>query len=471
MLHPKSTTPLTVRPKSHLSPRHFFQACLAAAVVLLQPALLPAATINYTPHYDFMLNPEVGFMRLLPMDGSASTLAAIDSLRATEHAICWGMIDLASFTNTNTISSTKLNQISATFDRARQAGVKVIPRIRYHVTESFTPPEPSVTRMGRHLDQLKSIFTANNDIIICYQAGGIGAYGEWYYATSTNTTGAARKQLLDKMFSILPSDAIIQVRTPYYKDQYESLGGAPDRVLRIGHFNDCFDSDSTDFGTYLCYPYTSTCASVTDWRTYVHSDSQVVPVGGEVCVSVPYNDCPGPYNEASYMGWSFMNTDYNQDAITKWQTQGCWGDLRRRMGYRYELVQATVPDSIKAGQNFTVTFKIKNEGFAPIYDTRSVYIRLHDSAGAELVYYWVPGVDIRSWTPLSGTYTYTATFTAPASLPTSSVTMGLWLPDKNPSLYYRNEYSIRMASKNGSTDVWNATWGENVLKSGIPVLP
>ncbi|MBI1291149.1 DUF4832 domain-containing protein [bacterium] len=445
-------------------------ACLAAAGILAA-ASASAATINYTPHYDFMLNPEAGFMKLLPMDGTAATFTEIDNLRATDHSIYWGIIDLAAFYNTNTISTAKKNQITASFNRARQAGVKVIPRIRYHVTESFTPPEPNYTRQAKHLDQLAPIFTANNDIVVCYQAGGYGAYGEWYYSPSANTTGSARKQLLDKMFSVLPADAIIQVRTPYYKDQYASLGASASRVARVGHFNDCFDSDSTDFGTYTCYPWVSGCLSVTDWRTYVHTDSFVVPVGGESCVNVPYNDCPGPYNEANYMGWSFMNTSWNPDAISKWQSQGCWPDMRRRMGYRYELVSATVPDSISPGQNFTVSFTIKNEGFAPLYDVRNVYVRLHDAAGNELVYYWFPGIDVRNWAPLAGNYTHTATFTAPTWLTSGPVTMGLWMPDKEPALYSRSEYSVRMASKNGSTDIWNPTWGENVMKTGIPVVP
>jgi hypothetical protein len=470
-----ASPPATIRRSRRLS--LVLAGILAGLAVQFSP--VPAETINYAPHYDFMLNPEAGFTRLIELNHTSSSLssanAVIDGLRGSDHSIAWIVLDMKKYWNTNTLGNDIKNNLTSVLTRARTKGVKVVLRFRYHTQASFTPQEPSVTRQSTHLDQLATILNNNNDVIAWYQAGGLGAYGEWYYTSQTSAT--ARKTLLDKMFSVLPSDVLIQVRTPYYKDQYEAAGAAPDRVARVGHYNDCFLTGPSDYGTYSCYPWVSDCLAVTEWKEYIHLDSSLVPVGGETCPleggqPETYNDCPAPHDEMAYLGFSMLNTDYYAPYLTEWQTQGCWPDIRRRLGYRFEIVSATVPDTIVEGQNFTVSVTVRNEGFAPIYDSRPVYIRILDMNNADVVYYWT-GADPRNWLPIAGNYTITQTFTAPASITASQVKMTLWLPDKAPALYYRPEYSVRFANSLNGADVWDgaANRGFNVLKSGIPVTP
>lgn len=443
--------------------------------MVAQPA--PAETITYDPHFDFMLNPGIGFMRLLTLNHTNSSrnavLAEIDNLRATEHSIAWIVFDLNRDRNTDTLGADLKSNIAAVFARARLRGVKVIPRIRYHTQASFTPSEPDIARQSLHLDQLATTFNQYHSIVVCYQAGGFGAYGEWYY--TANTTGAVRRQLLDKMFDILPSDALIQVRTPYYKREYIASGAMPDRLARVGHYNDCFLTGPTDYGTYSCYPFTGSCPSVASLRNEVRLDSNIVPVGGETCPlegdqAATYNDCTAPYDAMATLGWSFINTAYYTPNIDEWKTQGCWPDIRRRLGYRYEIVSATVPDQVSAGTPFTVSFTVRNQGFAPTYHERPVYVALLDESNQLLASYLVADADPRDWRPLAGNYSYSMTQTAPSSITPSTIRIALWMPDKDVTLSDRSEYAIRCAShRPGGADVWTAN-GLNVLKTGIPVV-
>jgi hypothetical protein len=424
---------------------------------------LRAETVTYSPDGSLILNPERGLTKLMTV-GDAS-IPTIQGLRADNHTIAWGLIRLDSYRTVATLPTSKIDEIKRWMDAVRADRVKAVLRIVYHEVATFTPPEAAISIQEAHLDQLGTeIFLPYEDLIIALQAGGIGAYGEWYFAPPAFTTTATRKQLLDKMFDVISPDSFVMVRTPYYKQEYDAAGATADRVFRTSHYNDCFLSSADDTGTYACYPWPGSCPTITQLKDYVAIDSAVVPIGGETCNDNFLNDCSNTLTEMDYLGFSFINTLWFSSIRSKWQSQGCFNEIATKLGYRFELVSATVPDNIQEGQDFTVSVTIKNTGYAQMYYSRPVYIRMMDDTNSEIVYYWT-GADPRSWLSGGGNYTFSNTFTAPATLNTSSVSLSLWMPDNLPANYGFPEYSVQCAN----IGVWDSTNGNNLLKSGIPV--
>ena len=124
-----------------------------------------------------------------------------------------------------------------------------------------------------HLQQLKPILQANEDLISVMQAGFIGSWGEWYYTSQaefggygynqTNLTAtniANRKEVVEAILSALPKSRMIQIRTPTFKQGLYSKNAltntqafSESSLARIGHHNDCFLASSSDFGPMIMF--------------------------------------------------------------------------------------------------------------------------------------------------------------------------------------------------------------------------
>jgi hypothetical protein len=439
--------------------------CALLMLCLFLPSVdVAAKTINFMPDNSVILNPERGLAKqMIVGDGSIDELS---ELRGDNHTVAWGIIRLDAFRTTPVLPGSTLNEFRRWFEEVRASRVKSVLRIVYHQEESFDPQGAIPAIQEAHLTQLgAAVFTPYKDVIIALQAGGIGAYGEWFYAQPGLTNSAARKRLLDKMFAVVPDDAFVMVRTPYYKLEYEAEGGENDRVYRTAHYNDCLLSNADDTGTYACHPWPGSCPAVSSLQSDVANDSAVVPVGGETCNSTPLNDCAETLNGMAYYGYSFINTLWFSSIRSKWEAQGCFDTIAAKLGYRYELITATVPDSLVAGSDFTVSVTLKNTGWAPMYHARPVYIRLMDASGTELAYFWT-GAESRNWLANEQEHTLTNTFRVPENVQADSVSLSLWMPDSNPDNYTIPEYAVQFANQG----VWDSANGNNILATNIPVV-
>ncbi|MDC0435161.1 DUF4832 domain-containing protein, partial [bacterium] len=424
-----------------------------------------SASISYIPSDEVILNPERGLAKFMVVGNSS--IGDIEQLRADNHTIAWGIIRLGDYRATDALPESKLTEIKNWLAAVRRNRVKAVLRVAYHDENNFQANDATLSVQESHLTQLGSeAFVPYEDVIFALQAGGIGAYGEWYYTTSDLTTAESRKRLVDKMYEVAPDDTFVMIRTPYYKQEYEAAGALDDRIYRTGHYNDCFLSSEDDTGTYGCYPASSSCQSVTQLQDYTANDSNTVPVGGETCNASPRNDCPATLSAMEYYGYSFINTLWFSSIRSKWEAQGCFDDISKQLGYRYELISAELPDSISAGADVSVSVTLKNTGWAPMYHDRPVFIRLVDANGSEIQYNAVE-TDPRDWFAGDSTYTFTTTFQAAANLDTDSVSLSLWMPDSNAANYRVPEYSVRFAN----TDVWDSVNGDNLLATGIAVTP
>lgn len=158
-----------------------------------------------------------------------------------------------------------LAALVADFERARAAGVKVIPRFSY--SSAIGQPDASVERILSHLEQLKPALGANADVIAFFEAGCAGAWGEWHSSTNglfDTTPGqgwprvnAKTRAIVDKLLEVLPRDRMIALRWPRFKWDFfgeeplsvkDGFGGTPKARTRA--INDCFLASPDDMGAY-----------------------------------------------------------------------------------------------------------------------------------------------------------------------------------------------------------------------------
>ena len=115
-----------------------------------------------------------------------------------------------------------------------------------------------------HIEQLKPIIAANEDVIYVLQAGFIGAWGEWHSATHIAADDlVTRAEILGKLLELLPPDRMTQVRVPWYKHKLiPYITGKPCSTLtaetafsgipeaRIGFHNDGILAGPSHGGTW-----------------------------------------------------------------------------------------------------------------------------------------------------------------------------------------------------------------------------
>ncbi|TDU88082.1 uncharacterized protein DUF4874 [Kribbella voronezhensis] len=422
--------------------------------------------VTYTPATDNFANPERGlYHHTGDCDKTDFSLATLQSYRTSQGiSLVMCIFYLAEYKN-SAIAQSALDHLQQQLATVRAAGLKVVLRFAY--TTSTSGDDASLSRVQSHLDQLAPYLSSNKDVIAVMQAGFIGAWGEWYYTQNFGNAGvisatdwANRKAVTDKVLSVLPSDRMIQLRTPKLKRTLYSTSPVASgqayngsALSRVGHHNDCFLASADDFGTYentsVEYPY-------------LQSDTTYVPMGGETCgTNPPRSSCPTALTELAQFHWSYLNTDYEPNVLNSWSTGGCLADITKRLGYRFTLQNGTFPTTATRGGSLPVTINLHNDGFTTPYNPRSAELVLRNtSTGA--VQRLALNTDPRRWTAGSTT-TISQTLTIPAGLPTGSYALLLNLPD--PQLSSRPEYSVRFANQS----TWEPATGMNSLLRTITV--
>ncbi|MFJ2158079.1 DUF4832 domain-containing protein [Streptomyces sp. NPDC087856] len=423
-------------------------------------------TVNYTEINDNFANPERGFYHHTgDCDKSPYSLSTLQDYRVNQGvSVVMCNFYLAEFKN-SAIDQATLTKLQNQFTTARAAGVKMILRFAY--TTSTAGDDATKSRILSHIDQLAPYLSANADVIYVMQAGFIGAWGEGYYTQNFGNAGvvsaanwADRKEVIDKLLSVLPSTRMIQLRTPAFKRTMYSTTALPaaqayngSTLARLGHHNDCFLASPDDFGTY-----TDTSVEY----PYLQAETASVVMGGETCATnPPRTSCPTALSELAGFHWSYLNTDYFPDVITGWNSEGCLPEITRRLGYHFALKTGTYPTTAARGTAFPVTFTVANDGFAAPVNPRGLQLVLRNTTTGAL-YRTTLTSDPRHWAA-GTTTTVSQNITLPTSAPAGQYALLLNLPD--PLLSARPEYSIRLAN----SGTWEASTGFNSLLRTISV--
>ena len=414
----------------------------------------PLQTITYQPSADDFVNPERGWMKYRDLVNPSS----FNQVRSSGSGLIYGRILADDFRN-GPMSQSFLNDIQAGFDLARANGIKVKPRVTYN--NGFAPDAPKSVIL-QHIQQFQPIWEANQDVIALLDAGFIGAWGEWHTSTNGLDNPTDRGDILAAILAALPPDRMVGIRTPHYKREIYSGSPILDTVMiapetafdgsdvsRVGHLNDCFLSSPTDFGTYA---YTLAGWSRSREIDYIGGESRYAPFGGETCALHPLGESANALSEMERLHIDYLNRDYNQDVIQRWIDDGTYDEISKRLGYRFELKSADLPDAVKPSGLLELHFDIENVGFGELFNPRNVEVTLtHQGTGA--VERAALGLDPRFWS--GGTAHHIETYLAiPASLAEGTYTVGLAMPDVAPTLNADVRYSVRFAN----LGVWDSHW-------------
>lgn len=208
-------------------------------------------------------------------------------------------------------------------------------------------------------------------------------------------------------------------------------------ISRVGHHNDCFLASDTDFGTYPV-------GAEEQWKTYIASDTQFTPMGGETCaVYAARTNCLPAMAEMERLHFSYLNRDYNADVINGWSSQGCLNQIRKEMGYRFSLLNAQISTDVAVGGNFKYSVTLENLGWASLFNPRPVMLVIRGSGGSHTVA--LTDVDPRKWSA-GNEHTISGNFNLPSWLPSGEYNLYLTLPDDSSNITGDSRYAIQFAN-------------------------
>ena len=447
-----------------------------------------AGTVNYTADNNTIFaNPERGFITMLTGHLSKSAPYAVVGEESTldqkkkneKMSIVLVHYYLDNFKTKGTLPNEVLNGFDADMQVLRNKGMKAIVRFSYAEGtygsgKSESAADASLDIVKQHLAQYKPHWDANADVIFVFQAGIVGAWGEWYYSDNfgnqTSHMNDARCALIDTLLKTVPSDRGIQIRTPLFKTEYLEYLGVSKSALtaseayqntakaRLGHHNDAFLYHADNMGTYQ---------DTAKQKPYIAQETLYVPVGGETDIEDPTQAA----EEASYdatiaemsrMHWTFIQSGFSEVVTDMWRANGTFDELNRRMGYRFQLVKGTFSEQVAQGNKISLNLQIRNNGFAPLYNERHAYLVLKN--GTKI--YSLPIVsDPRSWLPNGVLTTVNEQIMVPSTVPAGTYQLYLHLPDAYSTLASDPRYAVRFAN----TGVWDEETGMNALNASLEV--
>ena len=441
---------------------------------------MSATTVTYTADDQTIFpNPERGFITMLTGHLTNSSPYAVKGQESalTNHAnndkgsIILVHYYLDSYKTNGTLPSKILNAFDEDMAVLRNKGMKAIIRFSYvDHDENETAVDASFSIVKQHINQYKSHWQANADVIFCFQAGIVGAWGEWYYTShygnKVDYMNDARREVVDSLLSAVPADRCIQLRTPKFKTTYlnstqpltaaEAWQNTP--KARLGQHNDAFLYDYDNMGTY------SDTATQKPWLA---QETLYVPLGGETDITElsktkKWATYAQTTAEMSRLHWTFIQSGYAETTTNYWRGNGTFDELNRKMGYRYQLVNGTYSNQVAAGGKLSVNIKIKNVGYAPLYNERHAYIVLKNG---NKTYSLQLASDPRKWLPNGVETTINEQLTVPSTVPAGTYQLYLNMPDAYASLASDPRYSVRFAN----TNVWESATGLNSLNATVTV--
>lgn len=429
-------------------------------------------TVNYTASTAVISNPERGFYKhkeTHPTNYSALNQTSLATSRTTDKiTLILRLFYLDDFV-TSPISSTYLANMQSDFAKMRNAGIKCVIRFAYSDdVDNGQLQDASKTQILAHIAQIKPILLANADVISTVQAGFIGTWGEWYYTDHfgnppTAADYANRKEVVNALLGALPATKTVQLRTPMLKQKSFGTTSAltltqaftNTAVARIGHHNDCFLASDDDEGTY---------DNVTSDYAYLQQETRYVPMGGETCaINAPRSQCATAVAEMAKFHWSYANLDYHPGVLGSWESGGCFTEIEKRLGYRFELVNGIYPTTANIGGVMPITLKVKNAGFATPFNSRTPYLVLRNTV-TNAEYAVAINSDPRLWNA-DATTTISENIAIPSNITNGSYKLFLKLPDADAGLATRPEYSIQLAN----TGTWESTTGYNNLQHTVNI--
>ncbi len=482
------------------------------AMIASSVAAQTFVTNTYTISDEDFANPERGFYlhtetRASAPSGLPGNLASFrvsgrsdpNNTYTTKLSLVLRLFYLDSFIDAP-ISTSFLNATQGDFDYLRAEGFKAVVRFAYTKDDTRPFNEPTKARILEHIGQLAPLLKRNRDVIAVVQQGFIGAWGEGYYTDVFSTAGQAftaqnwtnRAEVLNALLTATPKERMVQVRVPQQKQKHlfgvtapTSSAAIPSSAAynrtaaaRIGFHNDCFLADNSDLGTFGDYDAGGTSTQdILNLRNYAALETRYAPMGGETCLeNAPDDDCATSGGRAdsdlALFHYSYLHQGYNANVNDDWVAQNCIEAIKRRLGYRLQLVSFRTCTEARPGQALPFTLELQNVGYAAPFNARGLELVLrHETSGQRFFAELSRGFDLRFCLPGTN-HIFGTGLGLPANVPEGRYELLLHLPDAAPSLYGQVPYSIRLANtsiQGANISVWEAATGYHRLGHWLTV--
>lgn len=462
--------------------------CFGQATNPAEPTTINGSDLivkQYIPDFTSVFpNPERGWHNRRDVDGRGEDDDRdFSDVKAAGHTLVHSYLRLDDFRETDVIPQSYLDDMQEALDAIRAHGLKIILRPTHVWSESPSVPE---SRILKHIEQINSVISKNADVINHLEAGWLGKWGEWhsglYTDLSSRADGDTRYRIIKKILETTPDNIPLAMRYPMHIREILDELPVPEgsEVLtqvqrdRIGHHNDCFLFNEHDRGTYARLNIWFGDQTLEEQKQYTfdlntsYGGNKIM--GGETC-SPAIDRIDATQNEMAAANWTEININFWGDAIEKWKNNQMpaggndpeereFDRISRKLGYRLRLVDATFPESAKAGKNFTFAANLNNDGYASVIKERPIYLVFDN--GKNRYNIELNDIDVRKW--ISGpTSLSKQTVKLPKNMKRGTYKLALWLPDASANLQSRPEYAIRFANLN----MWDADKGYNVLADSL----
>jgi hypothetical protein len=376
------------------------------------------------------------------------------------------------------IAQSALDNLAQAFNWARKHGVKLVPRFTYNFPANeqdyLNAQDASLAQVQTHLAQLKPVLAAHEDVIAFFQAGFIGAWGEWHTSSNKLDSDANKLAVRDALLQAVPASRFIQMRYPYDPVKWftnpatEAQAFNGSTAARIGMHNDCFLSSNTDVGTF------ETTNANDPGRVYLRAANKTTPFGGETCNAQPNGkrlSCADILREGKEYSLTYLNAEYDTAFHSQWKAQGCYEEVSRSMGYRFELVSAAHAQTVARGGALALRLEVNNTGWARLYNARPVQVVLRNKTNGTRIELAATGADARRWLAGQTTASDINTAAVPANATPGEYEVLLALPDGAATLHADARYNVRFANRDDAAknQAWEAAKGEFRLGSSVTV--
>lgn len=468
------------------------------AIALLGGAMdVKAVVKNYNEETALFGNPERGFHHVIdPLfvadrNGPALDSAFVAGLRREHVTLVHRKYTWVEYLN-RPLGASFLDLLQADFAAVRKAGSKLQVRFSYANNITKNGDEATLDLVLEHLRQVKPILHANADVLSLAEAGIIGYWGEWHDSHQGFLGGKwgelvipTTLEIMRGLMDAVPVDRKIVIRYTHHIQQL--LGDSTSKVVpgvtfslpeaqahgnswraRIGFHNDAFHYDgNSDFGSWDERP-----AIRESEKRYINDMTVHSPGIGEPASDGDWslNNSPLPELERLHFASLSLNQNDAGGLYSRWKQNGTEDSLHRRLGYRFVLLRAESPDSVRRGDTLALKIKLVNAGFRSPYNARRLEVILRSHVDGKVMVFDVThsrarALDPRYWLRENGEMDLSI------GVPTQSLSPGRYevllnLPDTSTRLRDRPEYSIRLANLN----MWEPGSGFNKLGFSLEVL-
>jgi Domain of unknown function (DUF4832)/Domain of unknown function (DUF4874) len=361
-----------------------------------------------------------------------------------------------------------LERIGADFDTARANGFKVVPYFTYAWVQDLdnaAAVDANADWTVRHIEQIGPVLQQHGDVLALLIAGFVGAWGEWHDSSNNNVgpdgeVNANSRRIADALFAATPRNRSVVLRYATLKRELfgeaaltsdEAFSGT--NRARAGFHDEGILQNK--WGTDVDFAW---------YDAYIRAEGAFGP-GVEMFDSNTHRDgttlgCRRLFDELARRQSDLMNDTTDMARIEP----GCEASVRTRIGYRYRLVQATLPASARAGEPIDVALQIANDGWSPAFNERPVNLVLRGRTTQQVRSVALP-TDPRRWAA-GQVSDVGASVVLPADLPADTYELLLHLPDAAASIAAQPAYAIRLAN---SGAVWEGATGYNALGAVLRV--